>query len=145
MISLLSSCCFSLAYTCLIAVRKEFGFFNLLMKVTCGIFTGSSFHTDNCSHLYLALVNHELRPLVLVKPYLVHRAGTLLRLISYMILSMFSVIVSSPLNASSMSLSDVTMWKMSWFMYSHSCMNEFWNGPRVSSPSLLAMSSIWNL
>merc|ERR1711896_128217 len=106
MLSLFSSCCFSLAKTCLMAVRKEFGFLSLLMKVTCGTLTGSSFHAESCSHLCLVLVNQELSPLVLVKPYFIQMGVTLLREISCIIFSMFSVIINTPLKANSMSLRD---------------------------------------
>jgi len=53
-------------------------------------------------------------------------AGIVLKKMAFMSVSMFSVIVNSPLKANSISCKELTMTLMRMFITSHSCKNEFW-------------------
>jgi len=107
------------------AVKNDSGLKSLFRKVHFGVVTGSSFQRLSWSSLCLRLSNQEARVLVETKPYLDHRAGTLFMKMAYMRSSIFSVMVSSPLKASSISARAVTMTLMRTFMYSHSWRNVF--------------------
>ena len=90
------------------------------MKVTYGSFVGSSFQALSCSRRYLMLSSHEPRLLVDWKDSFIHVAGTLLTKISAMRVSICSVIVSSPLLASSISAKDLMISLIRTQITSHS-------------------------
>ena len=94
-------------------------------KVTFGMLTGSSFQALSWSNLALRLSNQDPNPLWEVNPTLAHGAGTLLKKIESIRASIFSVIVSSPLKASSTSNRDPTITLIRIFMYSHSWRKAF--------------------
>jgi len=79
----------------------------------------------NWSSLALRLSNQDPRPLSEVKPTLSQGAGLLFKAMEFIRFSIYSVIVSSPLKASSISARELVIALMRIFIYSHSCMNEF--------------------
>jgi len=95
------------------------------MKVIYGSLVGSSFQLFSYSRRYLMLSSHEPRDLVDWNDSFIQVVGTLLIKISDMSISIYSVIVSSPLLASSISARDLIISLIKRAMTSHSWINTF--------------------